>query len=105
MEGGPPTYLSIYGTLFHVGSMVSVRIEGRSTVRDLVAVAAHWISTAVELGDLQIAVDQGPHVDSSTLSLERRVRHSLEVVRAYSAQDRMDEALALVLDAEELALE
>jgi hypothetical protein len=68
-------------------------------------VAIHRISTAMELGDVQVAADQGPRVDSSTLPLERRVRHTLEVARAYSAQNRTDEALALVLDAEELAPE
>ncbi|WP_369185160.1 helix-turn-helix domain-containing protein [Streptomyces sp. Y1] len=129
LEDGSPTYLSIYGTLFLVGSMAAARIEDRSTVRDFLAeadraaqrlghdanhmwtafgptnVAIHRISTAMELGDVQIALDQGPRVDSSTLPLERRVRHSLEIARAYSAQNRMDEALALVLDAEELAPE
>ncbi|MFD7222920.1 hypothetical protein ACFV9P_18090 [Streptomyces sp. NPDC059892] len=44
-------------------------------------------------------------MDSSTLPSERRVRHTLELARAYSAQNRTDEALALVLDAEELAPE
>ncbi|MFF4344671.1 hypothetical protein ACFY00_32720 [Kitasatospora sp. NPDC001540] len=66
-------------------------------------VAIHRISTAMELGDIQIAAGQGPRVDSSTLPLERRVRHTLEIARAYSAQNRMDEALALVLDAKKLA--
>ncbi|WP_046497779.1 hypothetical protein [Streptomyces odonnellii] len=37
--------------------------------------------------------------------MESLVRHSLELARAYSAQNRTDEALALVLDAEELAPE
>ncbi|MFI5648182.1 helix-turn-helix domain-containing protein [Kitasatospora sp. NPDC051705] len=129
LEDGSPTYLSTYGTLFLVGSMAAARIEDRSTVRDFLAeadraaqrlghdanhmwtafgptnVAIHRISTAMELGDVQIALDQGPRVDSSALPLERRVRHSLEIARAHSAQNRMDEALALVLDAEELAPE
>ncbi|GAB7180424.1 hypothetical protein ATKI12_0255 [Kitasatospora sp. Ki12] len=129
LEDGSPTYLSIYGTLFLVGSMAAARIEDRSTVRDFLAeadraaqrlghdanhmwtafgptnVAIHRISTAMELGDVQIALDQGPRVDSSTLPLERRVRHALEIARAHSAQNRMDEALALLLDAEELAPE
>ena len=68
-------------------------------------VAIHRVSAAMELGDVQIAADQGPRVDTSTLPLERRVRHTLELARAYSAQNRTDEALALVLDAEELAPE
>src|SRR5262249_48782137 len=68
-------------------------------------VAIHRVATAMELGDVQIAVDQGPRVDTSALPLERRVRHTLELARAYSAQNRTDEALALVLDAEDLAPE
>ncbi|MFE7558539.1 helix-turn-helix domain-containing protein [Kitasatospora sp. NPDC057500] len=133
MEGrrvdASPTHLSVYGTLFLVGAMAAARIDDRATVREFLAeadqaaqrlghdanhmwtafgptnVAIHRISTAMELGDVQIAADQGPRVDSSTLPLERRVRHTLEVARAYSAQNRMDEALALVLDAEELGPE
>ncbi|MFD5438418.1 hypothetical protein ACFWJ4_40465 [Kitasatospora sp. NPDC127067] len=73
------------------------------TAFGLTNVAIHRISTAMEFGDVQIALDRGPRVDSSALPLERRVRHSLEIARAHSAQNRMDEALALVLDTEELA--
>ncbi|MFD3521231.1 helix-turn-helix domain-containing protein [Streptomyces sp. NPDC058653] len=133
LEGGladaSPTYLSIYGTLLLVGAMAAARIEDRATANTLLAeaeqtaqrlghdanhmwtafgptnVAVHRVSTAMELGDVQIAADQGPRVDTSTLPLERRVRHTLELARAYSAQNRTDEALALVLDAEELAPE
>ncbi|MFJ3787527.1 hypothetical protein [Kitasatospora sp. NPDC090091] len=68
-------------------------------------VAIHRISAAIELGDIQLASDHGPRVDASALPLERRVRHSLDLARAHNAQNRMDEALALVLDAEELAPE
>ncbi|GAA2751079.1 helix-turn-helix transcriptional regulator [Kitasatospora cinereorecta] len=124
-----PTYLSIYGTLFLVGSMAAARLDDRSAVREFLAeadrvaqrlghdanhmwtafgptnVAIHRVSTAMELGDVQIAADLGPRVDPSMLPLERRVRHTLELARAYSAQNRTGEALALVLDAEELAPE
>lgn len=133
MEGGlvdaSPTHLSVYGTLLLVGAMAAARIDDRAAAREFLAeadraaqrlghdanhmwtafgptnVAIHRVSTAMELGDVQIAADLGPRVDSSTLPLERRVRHTLEVARAYSAQNRMDEALALVLDAEELGPE
>ena len=63
-------------------------------------VAIHQVSTAVELGDLQIAIDLGPRVDVSALPVERRIRHRIEVARAYSAWNRRDEALAILLDAE-----
>ncbi|WP_441250542.1 helix-turn-helix domain-containing protein [Kitasatospora sp. McL0602] len=124
-----PSYLSIYGTLFLVGSMAAARLDDRETVRGFLAeaervahrlghdanhmwtafgptnVAIHRVSTAMELGDVQIAVDLGPRIDPSALPVERRVRHTLELARAYNAQNRMGEALALVLDAEELAPE
>jgi hypothetical protein len=63
-------------------------------------VAIHRVSTAVELGDLQVAVDLGPRVDVSALPVERRIRHRIEVARAYSAWNRRDEALMILLDAE-----
>jgi hypothetical protein len=63
-------------------------------------VAIHRVSTAVELGDLQIAVDLGPRVNVSALPIERRIRHQIEVARAYSAWNRREEALTILLDAE-----
>ncbi|MFD9125852.1 helix-turn-helix domain-containing protein [Kitasatospora sp. NPDC059571] len=129
LASASPTYLSIYGTLFLVGSMAAARLDDRSAVREFLTeadqvaqrlghdanhmwtafgptnVAIHRVSTAMELGDVQVAADLGPRVDPSMLPLERRVRHTLELARAYSAQNRTDEALALVLDAEELAPE
>ncbi len=117
-------YLSIYGTLFLAGSMAAARNEDRATTRMFLAeaedsarrlgadanhlwtafgptnVAIHRVSTAVELGDLQVAVDLGPRVDVSALPVERRIRHRIEIARAYSAWNRRDEALAILLDAE-----
>ncbi|MBV9143553.1 MAG: hypothetical protein JO115_22010 [Pseudonocardiales bacterium] len=59
----------------------------------------------MELGDLQVAVDLGPRVDVSALPLERRIRHRIEIARAYSAWNRHDEALTILLDAEQDAPE
>lgn len=119
-----PEYLSIYGTLFLAGSMAAARNEDRATTRTFLAeaedsarrlgadanyvwtafgptnVAIHQVSTAVELGDLQVAVDLGPRVDVSALPVERRIRHQIEVARAYSAWNRRDEALTILLNAE-----
>lgn len=124
-----PEYLSIYGTLFLAGSMAAARNEDRATTRTFLAeaddsarrlgtdanhlwtafgptnVAIHRVSTAVELGDLQVAVDLGPRVDVSALPVERRIRHRIEVARAYSAWNRRDEALTILLDAEQDAPE
>ncbi|MGH3976234.1 MAG: helix-turn-helix domain-containing protein, partial [Pseudonocardiaceae bacterium] len=124
LANASPEYLSIYGTLFLTGSMAAARNEDRATTRTFLAeaedsawrlgadanhlwtafgptnVAIHRVSTAVELGDLQVAVDLGPRVDVSALPVERRIRHRIEVARAYSAWNRRDEALTILLDAE-----
>ncbi|MGQ0631951.1 MAG: helix-turn-helix domain-containing protein [Sporichthyaceae bacterium] len=124
-----PQLLSVYGTLFLAGAMAAARAEDRPTTREFLAeadraarslgvdanhlwtsfgptnVAIHRVSTAMELGDVQIAVDLGPRVDASALPVERRIRHSIEVARAYSAWNRRDDALRLLLDAERVAPE
>jgi transcriptional regulator with XRE-family HTH domain len=124
-----PEYLSVYGTLFLAGSMAAARADDRATVQDYLKeadeaarrlghdanhmwtafgptnVAIHRVSTAMELGDVQVVLEQGPRIDASALPIERRVRHTLEVARGYAAHNQPDEALSLVLDAEELAPE
>jgi hypothetical protein len=124
LANATPEYLSIYGMLFLAGSMAAARNEDQATTRMFLVeavesarrlgadanhlwtafgptnVAIHRVSTAVELGDLQIAVDLGPRVDVSALPVERRIRHRIEIARAYSAWNRRDEALAILLDAE-----
>jgi transcriptional regulator with XRE-family HTH domain len=121
--------LSVYGSLFLAGAMAASRAEDRATTRAFLHeaqesasrlgadanhmwtafgptnVAIHQVNTAMELGDVQIALDIGPALDTSGLPTERRVRHALEVARAYSARNRRDEGLAIVLDAERLAPE
>jgi transcriptional regulator with XRE-family HTH domain len=121
--------LSVYGSLFLTGAMAASRSEDRPTTRAFLHeaqeaasrlgadanymwtafgptnVAIHQVNTAMELGDAQIALDIGPTLDTSGLPTERRVRHALEVARAYSARNRRDEGLALVLDAERMAPE
>jgi hypothetical protein len=59
----------------------------------------------MELGDVQIALDLGPQIDTSALPAERQVHHALEVARAYSARNRRDDGLAVLLDAEQTAPE
>ncbi|GGZ14711.1 transcriptional regulator [Streptomyces inusitatus] len=122
-------YLSVYGTLFLAGAMAAARAEDRATVQSFLReadesarrlgsdanhlwtafgptnVAIHRVATARELGDLQVAADLGPRIDTSAMPVERRVRHSLEVARALSAWNRTDEALSILLDAEQAAPE
>lgn len=120
---------SVYGSLFLAGAMAASRMDDRTTTREFLEqarraatllghdanhlwtafgptnVAIHRVATAMELGDVQVAVDLGPQVDTSPLPVERRVRHALETARALSTTNRRDEALAVVLDAERLAPE
>ncbi|KWW97928.1 XRE family transcriptional regulator [Carbonactinospora thermoautotrophica] len=129
LSSASPEYLSIYGTLFLAGSVAAARSEDRATTRAFLAeadeaarrlgvdanhlwtafgptnVAIHRVTAAMELGDVQIALDQGPKIDASALPIERRVRHALELARAYSARNRVDKALSTLLDAEQLAPE
>jgi transcriptional regulator with XRE-family HTH domain len=121
--------LSVYGSLFLTGAMAASRAEDRPTTRAFLReagqaarrlgadgnymwtafgptnVAIHQVNTAMEFGDVQIALDIGPALDTSGLPTERRVRHALDVARAYSARNRRDEGLAVVLDAERMAPE
>ena len=62
--------------------------------------AVHRVSVHAELGDVQIAAELSPHIDTSSLPVERRVRHALEVARAQSALNRPEEGLDTILAAE-----
>jgi transcriptional regulator with XRE-family HTH domain len=121
--------LSVYGTLFLAGSMASSRSEDRAKTRSYIQeaedsavrlggdanrlwtafgptnVAVHRVNTAMELGDVQVALDLGPRIDTAALPTERRVRHTLELARAYNMTNRRDEALGAVLSAERVAPE
>jgi transcriptional regulator with XRE-family HTH domain len=121
--------LSVYGSLFLTGAMAASRAEDRSTTRGFLQeaqeaadrlggdanhlwtafgptnVAIHQVNTAMELGDVQIALDLGPTLDTTSLPTERRVRHALELARAYSVRNRRDDGLAVLLSAEQIAPE
>ncbi|MFF8359519.1 helix-turn-helix domain-containing protein [Streptomyces chartreusis] len=129
LTGASPDFLSIYGTLFLAGSMAGARADDRSTVREFLAEAdqaarqlgrdanhmwtafgptnvdIHRVATAGEMGDMQVAIDLGPQIDTSSLPTERRTRHNIEVARALSAHNRIDDALAMILEAESWAPE
>lgn len=120
---------SVYGMLFLAGSMAASRTEDRGTTRSYLQeaqeastrlgadgnhlwtafgptnVAIHRVNTAMELGDVQVALDVGPNLDTSALPTERRVRHRLEVARAYNLAGRRDAGIATVLEAERMAPE
>ncbi|WP_431423294.1 helix-turn-helix domain-containing protein [Actinokineospora sp.] len=124
-----PEYLSVYGMLHLTGAVASSRREDRSDTTtflseaDMAAkrlghdanhlwtafgptnVAIHRVTAAMELGDVQVAVDLGPRVDTRDLPVERRVRHAIETARAFVRWNRADDALVLLLDAERYAPE
>lgn len=121
--------LSVYGSLFLTGAVAASRAGDRQTTaaflgeaqgsagrlgRDANAmwtafgptnVAIHRMTAAMELGDVQIAVDLISRIDASHMPVERRVRHGIETARAYTARNRRDDALAALLEAEQLAAE
>ncbi|MEU7909438.1 helix-turn-helix transcriptional regulator [Actinoplanes sp. NPDC049118] len=124
-----PEYLSVYGTLLLAGSVAAARAEDRSSVQSFLNeadetarrlghdsnylwtafgptnVSIHRVTTAMDLGDVQLAIDLGPRVDTSALPIERQVRHALETARALSARNLTKEALTAVLAAEQKAPE
>lgn len=124
-----PTYLSVYGTLFLTGSVAASRSDNRVAARTFLTeaesaarrvghdgnhlwtafgptnVAIHRVQAALELGDVQVAIDLAPGVDTSGLPAERRARHAIETARAYNAWNRSDDAMAALLDAERFAPE
>lgn len=123
------SFLSVYGTLFLTGAVAASRAEDRPSVtaflreasesanrvgRDTNAmwtafgptnVAIHRMTTALELGDVQVAIDLAPNIDASGLPAERQARHAIETARAYTARNRRDDALAVLLGAERVAPE
>lgn len=128
-ERADEALLSVYGTLFLTGAVAASRADDRASAttflreagesasrlgRDANAmwtafgptnVAIHRMTTAMELGDVQVAVDLAPRIDASAMPTERRVRHAIETARAYTARNRRDDALTVLLDAEQLAPE
>ncbi|MFC7480305.1 XRE family transcriptional regulator [Luedemannella flava] len=124
-----PELLAVHGTLFLTGSMAAARANDTDTTRTFLKaadesaqrigqdanhvwtafgptnVAIHRVATAGELGNVQVAMDLGPRIDTSALPMERRVRHALEVARAYSSWNRTDDALSTLLAAERIGPE
>jgi transcriptional regulator with XRE-family HTH domain len=124
-----PELLSVYGTLFLAGSIAAARDEDRQTTSSFLAeadesaqrlggdanfmwtafgpsnVSIHRVATAMDLGDVQLALDLGPRVDTAGLPAERRVRHAIETARAQSAWNQTDEAMATLLEAEKISPE
>lgn len=124
-----PELLSVYGTLHLMCALSAARDDDRQTARTHLAeagdsakrlgadanhvwtafgptnVTIHQVCVALEVGDVQRAIALGPGLDTSRLPVERRVRHAIEVARAYLRYNRIDEALTELLNAERIAPE
>ena len=124
-----PSHLSIHGTLLLVGSMAAARAGDRAAAAEYLAeaekaaqrlgydgnhwwtsfgpttVAMHRVSAALELGDVDSALARGSRLDTSALPIERRARHKLDLARAHHERGHREEAVNLLLDADELAPE
>lgn len=121
--------VSVYGTLLLPGAVAAARAGDRATTADYLGeaedmasllgadanhlwtafgptnVQIHRVTTAMSLGDVQIALDLIPAIDTRGLPAERRVRHSLEVVNAHLARNQVDQAIDELLAAERRAPE
>jgi transcriptional regulator with XRE-family HTH domain len=124
-----PEYVSIYGSLFLAGAVAAARDQDRHCVSAFLFeahdaacrlghdanlmwtafgptnVAIHRVTTAMDLGDIQVAIDLGTRIDTSGLPIERQVRHDLDTARAMSAWNRTNEAIVVLLRAETRAPE
>lgn len=124
-----PLLLSVYGTL-HLNAVISAaRANDRATTRDLLGearaaaeqlgtdrndlwtafgptnVAIHHLAQAVELGDRRLAAKLAPAIRPMGLPLERQARHAIDVARAYSGVGRDDDAIGMLMMAEQTAPE
>ncbi|MGN9912668.1 helix-turn-helix domain-containing protein [Phytohabitans sp. LJ34] len=121
-----PELLSVYGSLHLVCAMAAAHQDDRPTsdthlgeASDSAArlggdanhlwtafgptnVTIHQVSVAMEFGDVARAIEIGPTVDTRALPVERRVRHSIEVARAFARWNRVDDALDILLSAEQI---
>jgi transcriptional regulator with XRE-family HTH domain len=129
VDEADPELLSVWGALHLVLAVVASRSGQRSAARDhLVAaedagkrlgvdrndfhtefgptnVALHAVAVAVELGDAGEALDRAERIDPSALSVERRARLLIYVARANAQLRRSADAVAALVEAEELTPE
>lgn len=125
-----PADLSVYGTMLLQAAIASARRGDNRTTRDLVReahgvagrtgpdrndyhtafgtvnVAIHRVSALVELGEGGTAAEAAaavPQQELASLPRERRANHLVDVARGYSQWGKRDEALATLLDAEQVA--
>jgi hypothetical protein len=127
LRDSDPAALSLLGMLDLRMAIAAARRRDRATATELLAdaeaaaqqlgadanywqtafgptnVMLHRVSAALALGDIAYVTEYGPQVDPTPLPTERQVCHHISVARAssYSAQD--DEAITILLAAEQKA--
>jgi len=126
---GDDVALSVYGTLFLVGSMAAARFGDGSRSADYLEeasnaarrlgkdanhlwtafgptnVAIHRVNTAMELDNIKTALDSGLSLNTAAVPTERRARYLLDIARAHSLAGNRDDALSTTLTAERIAPE
>lgn len=126
---GAERVTSIYGTLLLAASMTAARAGDRSSVDELLDeadhyatqlghdanhlwtafgptnVAVHRVATAVAQDDIAAAERHTSGVDATALPAERRIRYLFDVAMIAVRRDRADDAIATMLEAEQLAPE
>jgi hypothetical protein len=119
-----PQLLSVYGSLHLVCALAAARDDDRASADTHIGraeasavrlgvdgnyvwtafgptnVKIHQVAVAMEFGDVQRAIEIGPPLDTSTMPVERRVRHAIETARAFARWNKIDDALAALLAAE-----
>lgn len=129
LDQGDDESTSIYGTLLLAGSMAAARAGDKSTTRlyldeashhadqltkpgnrlwtsfSSANVAVHRVATAVARDDISNAEKSSQLVDQSALPSERRVRYLFDLAMIAVRRDKADDAIAIMLDAEQVAPE
>lgn len=125
LHGGNPGALSLYGMLYLRTAVAAARRQDRRTTTELLGqadvaaerlgrdgnywqtgfgpsnVELHRLSAALDLGDVAYVIERGQAVRPTHLPVERQVTHAIDMARALSMFARDDEALDMLLDAEQ----
>jgi transcriptional regulator with XRE-family HTH domain len=125
MAEGDPAALSLYGMLYLRTAVAAARHQDRTTANDLLGhaetaadqlgvdanywqtgfgpanVELHRLSAALDLGDVSQVIETAPRVNVDHLPVERQVTHLIDFARALSLLAKDDDALQLLLEAEQ----
>jgi tetratricopeptide (TPR) repeat protein len=128
-DGGDPQAMSLWGGLTLQRAVVAARINDSDTAYDQLErakqmagrlgegrndyntefgpanVGLQEVAIAVDLGDAGRALRAAAAVDTSGLSAERRARLLIETARAHAQRRQVDEAVAALLQAEQVTPE